>query len=73
MQVKSLTRWLTGYFVISEPAAQREWVNNAPNLVTWSKGLLDGVNGFDVEMARMSTDGLVLVARNGEFLCFLTF
>jgi len=54
----------SGYFVINEPAAQREWVNNAPNLVSWSKGLLDGVDGFDVEMARMGTDGLVLVARN---------
>jgi hypothetical protein len=56
-----------GYFIINEPAAQREWVNNGVNLVSWSKGLLDGINGFDVEMARMSTDGLTLVARNGEF------
>ena len=55
-----------GYFLINEPAAQRQWVNNAANLVTWSKGLLDGIDGFDVEMARMSTDGLTLVARNGE-------
>ncbi len=70
MQVKLLTRWPAGYFLINEPAAQREWANNAANLVTWSKGLLDGVDGFDVEMARMSTDGLMLVARNGEYLCF---
>lgn len=55
-----------GYLVINEPAAQREWANNAPNLVSWSKGLLDGIHGFDVEMARMSTDGLTLVARNGQ-------
>ena len=60
--------WLfcPGYLVINEPAAQREWVNNAPNLVSWSKGLLDGIYGFDVELARMSTDGLTLVARNGQ-------
>jgi hypothetical protein len=55
-----------GYFIINEPAAQREWMNNAANLVSWSKGLLDGIHGFDVEIARMSTDGLTLVARNGE-------
>ena len=54
-----------GYFVIDEPAAQRQWVNNAANLVSWSKGVLDSINGFDIEMARMSTNGLVLVARNG--------
>jgi len=54
----------SGYFIIDEPAAQRQWVNNAANLVSWSKGLLDGIEGFDVEMARMSTDGLTLVARN---------
>jgi len=57
--------FFTGYFIINEPAAQREWINNAPNLVSWSKGLLDGIEGFDVELARMSTDGLTLVARNG--------
>lgn len=54
----------SGYFIIDEPAAKQEWVNNAANLVSWSKGLLDGIGGFDVEMARMSTDGLTLVARN---------
>jgi len=57
--------FFTGYFIINEPSAQREWVNGAPNLVSWSKGLLDGIDGFDVELARMSTDGLTLVARNG--------
>jgi len=53
-----------GYFLIDEPALKREWSNNAANLISWQKGVLDGINGFDVEMARMSTDGLMLVARN---------
>src|SRR5260221_7777585 len=57
--------FFTGYFIINEPSAQREWINGTPNLVSWSKGLLDGIDGFDVELARMSTDGLTLVARNG--------
>jgi len=39
-------------------------VNGATNLVTWEKGVLDGINGFDIEMARMSQDGLMKLARN---------
>jgi len=68
-----------GYFLIDEPALKREWSNNAANLVSWQKGVLDGIYGFDVEMARMSTDGLMLVARNGKYsypvpgpMCFLS-
>jgi hypothetical protein len=30
----------------------------------WQKGLLDGIVTFDVEMARLGTDGLTLVAKN---------
>ena len=30
------------------------------------KGLLDDVNAFDVEMSRLSVDGLILVARDGK-------
>ncbi|PPQ66410.1 hypothetical protein CVT26_011279 [Gymnopilus dilepis] len=52
------------YFVINNPSASTQWPNNAANLVTWQKGVLDGVDMFDMEMARMSTDGLTLVARN---------
>jgi len=52
------------YFIISSPAAQSQWQNNVANLITWEKGVLDDIYGFDVEMARMSTDGLTLVARN---------
>lgn len=54
------------YFVISEPQLNTQWVNGGTNLVSWEKGLLDGINGFDVELARLSQDGLTLVARNGE-------
>ncbi|KIM35382.1 hypothetical protein M413DRAFT_449769 [Hebeloma cylindrosporum] len=52
------------YFIITSPAAQSQWQNNAANLVSWEKGVLDDIYGFDVEMARMSKDGLTLVARN---------
>ncbi|KAF5314361.1 hypothetical protein D9619_011943 [Psilocybe cf. subviscida] len=52
------------YFEITNPVQGTQWVNNGVNVLTWEKGLLDGINGFDVEMARMSQDGLMLLARN---------
>ncbi|KDR65863.1 hypothetical protein GALMADRAFT_232841 [Galerina marginata CBS 339.88] len=51
------------YFIISDPSLSVQWSNGAANLVTWQKAV-DDINGFDVEIARMSTDGLTLVARN---------
>lgn len=45
-------------------------MNGATNLVTWEKGVLDGIYGFDVEMARMSQDGLMKLARNGSYCPF---
>jgi len=60
------TRFTASYFVIEEPQLQTQWQNNAVNLVTWRKGVLDGIDGFDVEMARLSQNGLILVARNSE-------
>ncbi|KAF9034320.1 hypothetical protein BJ165DRAFT_674347 [Panaeolus papilionaceus] len=52
------------FFVVQEPNKQTQWVNNAANVITWRKSLLDGINGFDLEMARMGTDGLTLIAKN---------
>ncbi|KAJ3570930.1 hypothetical protein NP233_g4088 [Leucocoprinus birnbaumii] len=59
-----LSTGVSAYFQISEPQRNTQWVNNQANSVQWQKGLLDGINGFDVEMARLSTEGLLLVARN---------
>lgn len=55
---------VSAYFVVSEPHRDSQWVNNQANLIQWQKGLLDGIGGFDVEMARLSTDGLLLIALN---------
>jgi len=52
------------YFSISEPAAGRQWANGVANPVQWTKGLLDGVQTFDIELARMNKDGILYVARN---------
>jgi hypothetical protein len=54
--------------VISEPTRTSQWTNGVANPVAWRKGVLDGIASFDVEMARLSQDGLTFVARNGEQL-----
>jgi len=54
----------SSYFVITEPTRTTTWVNGAANVVTWSKGLFDGVDFVDIEMSRLNTDGLTLIARN---------
>lgn len=57
---------IIAYFIVNEPSLGRQWTNGGANLVSWTKGVLDGIAGFDVEMARMGTDGLQLIARNGR-------
>ncbi|KAH9911781.1 uncharacterized protein BXZ73DRAFT_82634 [Epithele typhae] len=52
------------YLVINAPAKGTQWVNGATNPISWTKGLLDSVSTFDIEMSRMSDDGLIYVARN---------
>jgi len=50
--------------MITTPTKNTAWVNGQANAVTWSKGLLDGVNVVDVELARLTQDGLTFVAMN---------
>lgn len=60
--------------MINQPAKGATWVNNAVNPISWTKGLLDGVTAVDIELARLSEDGLIFVARDGtspSLLCFL--
>jgi len=52
------------YFQFIQPTAGTEWVNGQTNPVIWKKGLLDGVPMFDLELARLSEDGLIYVALN---------
>jgi len=54
----------SSYFLITEPTSSSEWSSGAANLVTWTKGTDDGIDGFDVEIARLNDDGLLFVARN---------
>ena len=58
---------MVAYFQFIQPTTGTEWINGQTNPVIWKKGLLDGVPMFDLELARLSQDGLILVALNGEF------
>ncbi|KAF9266135.1 hypothetical protein L218DRAFT_956514 [Marasmius fiardii PR-910] len=52
------------YFLVTQPSANSNWQNGLSNLVTWEKGTLDGIDAFDLEIACLSRDGLILVARD---------
>jgi hypothetical protein len=50
--------------MITTPSTTSVWQNGAANVVTWTKGLLDNIHEFDVEIARLSQDGLIFVAKD---------
>ncbi|VDB83959.1 unnamed protein product [Peniophora sp. CBMAI 1063] len=52
------------YFHVSSPTKDMQWVNGKTYMTTWSKGVNDGVIMFDLELARLSVDGLILIAQN---------
>ncbi|KAI0799687.1 hypothetical protein BC629DRAFT_1497801 [Irpex lacteus] len=51
------------YFKVTAPSAGTQWANGAANLVSWTKGVGDGVDAVDVEMSRLSQDGITYVAK----------
>jgi len=56
--------YASAYFIIESPVNGTQLVNNVTSAISWTKGVDDGIFGFDLEMTRMSTDGLYLIARN---------
>jgi len=54
----------SAYFMVNAPKANDQWVNGDTRMISWTKGANDGVNSFDIEMSRLSTDGLTLIAKN---------
>jgi hypothetical protein len=60
-----LTLPLPAYFDVLEPQAGRQWQNGVANPAQWKKGLLDGIPSFDIEIGRLSVDGILLVAESG--------
>ncbi|KAI0083104.1 hypothetical protein BDY19DRAFT_910848 [Irpex rosettiformis] len=51
------------YFIVTAPTAGTQWANGAANLVTWTKGVGDGIFAVDIEMSRLSQDGITYVAK----------
>lgn len=51
--------------MVNQPVTGVEWVNSQANLVSWTKGVDDGLDNFDLELARLSADGIIFVAQNG--------
>lgn len=56
---------LSADFVVNSPAKGDEWINGQTWGVSWTKGLQDDVDAFDIELSRMSTDGIIYVASAG--------
>jgi hypothetical protein len=58
-------------FLVTYPTKGIEVSNGQTFPLTWTKGLLDGIDIFDLELTRMSTDGLILLARDSASLKWL--
>ncbi|KAK0222123.1 hypothetical protein IW262DRAFT_1460438 [Armillaria fumosa] len=52
------------YFMVKEPREGAQWSNSAVNVLSWEKGVWDGVTHFDIEMTRLSEDGITYIAYN---------
>ncbi|KAJ7849104.1 hypothetical protein B0H14DRAFT_3867012 [Mycena olivaceomarginata] len=57
----------SAYFKATAPQLHDQWANGEARTVSWTKGAHDGVTSFDIEMSRLSTDGLTLIAKNVRF------
>ncbi|OJA10274.1 hypothetical protein AZE42_08685 [Rhizopogon vesiculosus] len=50
------------YFIVNQPGSSTTWKNGSPYPVSWTLGLLDGIETFDIEITRLSGGGVYLVA-----------
>jgi len=62
--VFSLLSSVHAYFIVNQPGSSTLWANGSPYPLQWTKGLNDGIGSFDLEIARLSQDGLYLIAQN---------
>ncbi|KAL0952284.1 hypothetical protein HGRIS_006574 [Hohenbuehelia grisea] len=62
----AFARHAAAYFVVTTPTTNTVWKNGAANGVSWRKGVLDGIDHFDVQLTRMGQNGLFFIARNVE-------
>ncbi|KAJ7184102.1 hypothetical protein C8R46DRAFT_449942 [Mycena filopes] len=62
--VAGLVSSASAYFVVTAPKLNDQWANGDTRMISWVKGAHDGVTSFDIEMSRLNSDGLTLVAKN---------
>ncbi|KAG2361103.1 hypothetical protein BDR07DRAFT_1334972 [Suillus spraguei] len=51
------------YFVVNQPGSSTSWKNGSPYPVSWTMGLKDGIDTFDIEITRLSRVGIYFVAK----------
>ncbi|KAG2137835.1 uncharacterized protein EDB93DRAFT_1166133 [Suillus bovinus] len=51
------------YFVVNQPGSSTSWKNGSPYPVSWTLGLQDGFDTFDIEITRLSRVGIYFVAK----------
>ncbi|KAG1769104.1 hypothetical protein EV702DRAFT_1142261 [Suillus placidus] len=51
------------YFVVNQPGSSTLWKNGSPYPVSWTVGLKDGIDTFDIEITRLSRGGIYFVAK----------
>ncbi|KAG2336919.1 hypothetical protein BDR05DRAFT_970738 [Suillus weaverae] len=51
------------YFVVNQPGSSTLWKNGSPYPVSWTLGLQDGIDTFDIEITRLSRVGIYFVAK----------
>ena len=61
--VPSVLGGIPSYFKIKSPSPTSPWLVGQSNPISWVSAN-EGVTQFDIELARLKTDGLIYVARN---------
>lgn len=51
------------YFIVNQPGSSTSWKNGSPYPVSWTLGLQDGFDTFDIEITRLSRGGIYFVAK----------
>ncbi|KAG1722904.1 hypothetical protein EDB19DRAFT_1765839 [Suillus lakei] len=51
------------YFVVNQPGSSTSWKNGSPYPVSWTMGLQNGIDTFDIEITRLSRVGIYFVAK----------
>ncbi|KAG2052504.1 hypothetical protein BDR06DRAFT_1009370 [Suillus hirtellus] len=50
-------------FIVNQPGSSTSWKNGSPYPVSWTLGLQDGFDTFDIEITRLSRGGIYFVAK----------